>query len=932
MRVGIGIDAGEAVPVEGGYRGGALNLAARLCSLAVPGDVLISEGVVLLARHVEDVEYVDQGRVSLKGLREPVRYYRAEFELDLPADGPQPRLGRHVRAAAAAVIVVAVAAVASVIWVGSGGGSDSVALAANGVGALNASGRIVGQTSISDPPGGVASGLGQIWVTDPAAGTLRVVDPSTVATAGTPVSTQGGDPTGVAVADGKVWVVNTGDGSVAEFAPGTGAIVRHVAVGNGAGAIAADGKNVWVVNSADGTLQRIDARSGDASAPIPVGAAPDGVAIGAGAVWVTDEADGVLARVDPHTLQVTPIPVGQSPSGVAVGFGAVWVANTTDNTVTRLSLPALQVRKIAVSAPTAVTAGAGGVWVASQQTRRVVRIDPRSFKVTARVPTANPPGAMTAAGSRIWLTVLSTPLSHRGGTLRLGLASGFDSIDPAVAFAAESVQMLANTNDGLVGYRRVGGGAGTVIVPDLAAAMPSVSADGLTYTFQLRRGIRYSNGAPVRASDFRSAVERALTSKLSPAAYFLSSIKGAARCPGPQSSCRPGDGIAADDATGTITIRLSHPDPNLLPALTVPSADLLPPGSPPVGSKAGLPATGPYRVASYTPGHRLVLARNRFFHQWSAPAQPAGFPDEITWRLDVPVSKQIAEVTQGSLDAALGGTPTWHGRVPNPAPLARRFPDQTHIYTRLQVFAFFLNVHTPPFNDQRVRQAVGYAVDRSSELRVFGGTSAGRITCQVLPPNIPGYKPYCPYTERPGSGTWTAPDLGRARALAAASGTTSVPVTVRTSPGFASRGRVLVSALRAIGYHTKLVVDASDSVYYPSIRDPHSRVQAGPFGWVGDYPAPSDFLQLLFSCNADFNVAHFCDPAIDREMQRAGQLQATDLPRANELWERIDRQVTDAAPWVPVLNVSRSDFLSKRTGNYQPNPDWGMLVDQLWVR
>ena len=91
LRVGIGIDAGEAVPVEGGYRGGALNLAARLCSLAVPGDVLISEGVVLLARHVEDVEYVDQGRVSLKGLREPVRYYRAEFELDLPADGPQPR-------------------------------------------------------------------------------------------------------------------------------------------------------------------------------------------------------------------------------------------------------------------------------------------------------------------------------------------------------------------------------------------------------------------------------------------------------------------------------------------------------------------------------------------------------------------------------------------------------------------------------------------------------------------------------------------------------------------------------------------------------------------------------------------------------------------------------------------------------------------------
>jgi peptide/nickel transport system substrate-binding protein len=264
--------------------------------------------------------------------------------------------------------------------------------------------------------------------------------------------------------------------------------------------------------------------------------------------------------------------------------------------------------------------------------------------------------------------------------------------------------------------------------------------------------------------------------------------------------------------------------------------------------------------------------------------------------------------------------------------LVRRFPDQIHIYTRPQVFAFFLNARTAPFNVERVRQAVAYAIDRRTALRLVGGTTSGRITCQPLPPNIPGYKPYCPYTVNAGSGTWTAPDMRRARALAAASNTTGGPVTVRTPPEWASRGRVLVAALRAIGYHTRLAVDPSDSVYFSSIYDPHSRVQAGPYGWVADYPAPSDFLRLQFSCHADLNVAHYCDRAIDRKMQRAGQLQASDLPRANELWEHIDRQVTDAAPWVSVLNISRSDFLSKRTGNYQPNLQWGMLVDQLWVR
>jgi peptide/nickel transport system substrate-binding protein len=933
LRVGIGIDAGEAVAVEGGYRGGALNLAARLCSLAKPGDVLVSEGVVLLARRVEAVEYRDRGRVNLKGLREPVRYYRAEFELDLPVGEPAPGRRRYVKILLAVVAVVVAAAVASVVWVESGANPDSVVLAANGVGALDAHGRIVGQASISGPPGGVASGLGQIWVTDPAAGTVHVIDPVTAATAGTPVSTRGHDPTGIAVAAGKVWVVNSGDGRVAEFDPGTGTVVQQVAVGNGAQAIAADGTDVWVVNSADGTLQRIDARSGAVSAPIPVGAAPVGVATGAGAVWVTDAADGVLARVDAHTLQVTPIPVGQSPAGVAVGYGAVWVANTTDNTVTRLSLPDLQVRKIAVSAPTAVAAGAGGVWVASQGARRVVRIDPGSFQVTKTVATANPPGTMTVAGDRVWLTVLSAPVSHRGGTVRLGLAAGFDSIDPAVSFSPWSWQVLANTNDGLVGYRRVGGGAGSVIVPDLAVAIPTASDDGLSYTFQLRRGLRYSNGTPVEASDFRYALERSLRSQLSPASYFLTSIKGASHCPGTSVRCQLDAGVVTNNAAGTITIHLSHPDPELLPSLTLPFADLLPPGSPPAGTAAALPATGPYRVASYTPNHRLVLIRNRFFRQWSSQAQPAGFPDEITWSLDMPVREQIARVARGTLDAALGD-PNGSRAGPNPTPLLRRYPDQTHEYTRVQVSAFFLNTQTAPFDHERVRQAVNYAIDRLEALRTIGGKASGRITCQLLPPNIPGYRSYCPYTENSGSATWTAPDLRRARRLASQSGTTGTLVTVHSPPEWGQRAQVLVSALRSIGYHARLVVVPSDKAYFPSIYNAHSRIQAGPYGWVGDYPAPSDFLQLQFSCHAAaaLNVAHFCDPAIDREMERASLLQATDLPRANLLWEQIDRQLTNAAPWVPILNLSLSDFLSKRAGNYQPHPQWGMLVDQLWVR
>ena len=98
LLVGIGLDAGEAVPVEGGYRGGALNMAARLCGQAGPGEILATPEVVHLARAVEGVRYVDRGELHLKGIAQPVRVTRV-----VPEDrDPSVALAPHVAARAAA--------------------------------------------------------------------------------------------------------------------------------------------------------------------------------------------------------------------------------------------------------------------------------------------------------------------------------------------------------------------------------------------------------------------------------------------------------------------------------------------------------------------------------------------------------------------------------------------------------------------------------------------------------------------------------------------------------------------------------------------------------------------------------------------------------------------------------------------------------------
>jgi ABC-type transport system substrate-binding protein len=92
-----------------------------------------------------------------------------------------------------------------------------------------------------------------------------------------------------------------------------------------------------------------------------------------------------------------------------------------------------------------------------------------------------------------------------------------------------------------------------------------------------------------------------------------------------------------------------------------------------------------------------------------------------------------------------------------------------------------------------------------------------------------------------------------------------------------------------------------------------------------------------FSCRAfvprspkNTNATQFCDPAIDRRMRRAQQL--TDPNASGALWHRIDRELTDASPWVTLIVSQDVNVLSKRVGNSQWSPSMGMLIDQLWVR
>jgi peptide/nickel transport system substrate-binding protein len=841
--------------------------------------------------------------------------------------------------AAAAAAAVAGALLAAVAPRGPAaplaGGPDTVGVIGPGP-ALRAVVTGVGR------PDGIAYGAGAAWVTDSADDLLLQVDPAGQVIDRIPV---GRGPAGVTAGAGEIWVANELDGTVSEVNPGAGRQVAVIPVGIGPSQIAFGYGSVWVANVASDTLSRIDPATGAVAPAISVGAAPNGIAAGAGAVWVTSQETGELLRVDPASDRtVQAIAIGPSPDGVAIGAGSIWVADASGR-LTRFDPRTGRLRTIRMGgAPAGVVYADGAVWVAGGISGTVAEVDPATGAAQL-IRVGNEPADLAAAGQDVWVTVLPAPAAHRGGTLTVleQAPPGHPALptDPAVAYYSLTWQMLSMTNDGLVGYRRAGGLAGDQLVPDLATALPAPADDGITYTFRLRGGIRYSTGALVRPEDFRRAIERVFTldKQLNP--YIppeYAGIAGAAQCEHTPGPCDLASGIAADDRTDTVTFHLTAPDPAFLYKLAFSWAYAVPAGTPdhPL-SAAQLPATGPYLTQSLQPGHTWVLVRNPLFRPWSQQAQPDGYPDRIVLRLDVGPGQSVADVEHGRADVLLAPPPGAIGQ------LATHYTSQLHSGPLAATIALALNTRIPPFSSPAARRALNYAIDRNKVTALNGGPLTVRPTCQILPPAMPGYQPYCPYTITPNtSGAWTAPDLALAQQLVRASGTRGDTVTVADGafdplPAPAT-GRYLVSVLDQLGYHASLRMLGPND-YFSVLGDSRDRVQAGFYAWYQDYPAPSDFIDPLLSCGSflpgnpgNSNVAEFCDPAIDTQAQHALTLQARDPATAAGQWAAIDRELVDAAPWAPLYNPTDLTVLSARTGNYQFHPYWNLLIDQLWVR
>ena len=450
---------------------------------------------------------------------------------------------------------------------------------------------------------------------------------------------------------------------------------------------------------------------------------------------------------------------------------------------------------------------------------------------------------------------------------------------------------------------------------------------GTTYTFKIRPGIRYSTGRAVRAEDFRRAIERRLPGSALPGAVYYSGIVGAARCTKAPKACDLSKGIVvgrceparspSTSSRPTRTFCTSWRFPWPMPSLPgFPNRD--------VGTR---PVPAPVRTRSpgTSPNSELVFVRNPFFKSWSRrPGRTAiRTGSSGGWTCGARGHARGRERPGGRRLRLRAARAAHRGEDPVREPAARGPNPGT----------FFLSTstQTPPFDDVRVRRALNYAVDRDAVARLAGGRLS-QPTCQVLPPNFPGYRPYCPYTANPSptgrvgrASTSSAPGLSRPPAPKGNA------LVVWTSDQ--GRGRYLATGPPSVGYRARTEDDHSLDKYTTAMFQNSSHVpdRGSSDGSPTTRPPRASSTPPIFDCSLLLRQGdRLARSRRARTRHSASRTRPARPPTT--LWAQIDRDLTDRAPWLFLYNTKQADLVSSRVGNFQYNLQYGILLDQLWVK
>lgn len=518
------------------------------------------------------------------------------------------------------------------------------------------------------------------------------------------------------------------------------------------------------------------------------------------------------------------------------------------------------------------------------------------------------------AGASLALALGATAMADdikQGGSMTVTYKDDVSTLDPAIGYDWQNWSMIKSLFDGLMDYE-----PGTTVLRKDVAEDYTISEDGKTFTFTLRKGVKFHNGRELTAEDVKYSIERVVNpATQSPGAGFFGSIEGF-------DAASAGDGTLSGITVVdpyTVKFQLSRPDATFLHVMALNFAHIVPKeevekygadfGKNPVGS-------GAFMMTEWTLGQRVVF--ERFKDYWNQ-----GLPklDQIVFEVGQEPVVALLRLQKGEIDIPGDGIP--------PAKFVEAMEDaalKDLIIQGGQLHTGYvtMNVKIPPFDNVKVRQAVNMAINKDRIVRIINGRAVP--ASQPLPPSMPGYaKDYQGY----------AFDPDKAKALLAEAGfadgfdTELFVMNTDPQPRIA---QAIQQDLAAIGIRASIQSLAQANVIAAGGEpDGAAMIWSGGMAWIADFPDPSNFYGPILGCGGavqgGWNWSWYCNEELDAKAAEADSI--VDPARAAEreaMWRDIYLKIMEEAPWAPIFNEERFSVRSARIGG-----DDALFVDPVHI-
>jgi ABC-type oligopeptide transport system substrate-binding subunit len=504
----------------------------------------------------------------------------------------------------------------------------------------------------------------------------------------------------------------------------------------------------------------------------------------------------------------------------------------------------------------------------------------------------------------------------KGGTLRWDYVGDLDYIDPQLAYFNHTWMILDATQLHLLGFPDKEGTEGTKIRGEAATGLPTISKDGKTYTFKIKKGFLFSDGKPVTAKNFAAALNRSFDPKLqSPAASFLSEVAGGQAVL--DGKAKTASGITTPDDY-TLVIKLSKTAPDFVARMTMAFFTAIPLNWGSTEITQSYPSAGPYMIKSFTPGRSALVVRNPKWNNNKEPWKSLGRPaylDQIQINLGISEDASKLRIEKNETDLAASVPPAAY------AELAEKYGvNKGRLQVRRAQVLWYLgmNQEQPLFKgNEKLRQAVNWAIDRPQLLRQTGFLSGGK-TDQILPASMPGFFNWNLY---PLKGV-NATILAKAKSLAEGN-LRDGKVVFYSANQIAAR-----NIAQVVQYNLKQIgLDVEIQLFERTVQHTKAATRGEKFdmtleGWGADYPDPANFLDVLVNGDRlqeanNVNISYANDPAFNKRFAEVATMSGDERLKA---YSELDRDVSKWGAYAPIRMANQRFFLSTSVDQFVVNP------------